>query len=126
MSESNSDGEDKQRKIILLEERNDPAIVTLSSVLKSPLGLAAKIATQCFQKENGLLSYKNDLDVLKRLGVGLESAMHKESYPIANYSSYLFAFPQFIHSSYRARQGNFAEGLIRAILQETRRSNVHP
>jgi DNA modification methylase len=121
MSESNPDSEDKQRKIILLEDTSDPTAQTLLSILKSPLGLAAEIANRCFQKEkkNGLLSYKDDLDVLKRMGAGLESAMRKESYPIANYSSYLFAFQQFIHSSYRARQGNFAEGLIRAILKET-------
>lgn len=115
------DDEVRQRKLILLEDKDDPTISALSTILESPLGLAKDIAFKCFQKDqnNNLLSYKDGLDILKRLGVGLESAMKKNSYPIANYSSYLFAFQQFIHSSYRARQGNFAESLLRAVLEKT-------
>jgi DNA modification methylase len=111
----------KQRKLILLEDNTDPTSAALSTILESPLGLAKEIAFRCFQKDpnNSLLTYKGGLDILKRLGVGLESAMKKNAYPIANYSSYLFAFQQFVHSSYRARQGNFAESLLRAILKET-------
>ena len=119
-----SDGmnnEAKDRKLILLENKSDPTIEALSTILESPLGLAKEIAFRCFLKDpnNNLLSYKDGLDILKRLGVGLESAMKKSTYPIANYSSYLFAFQQFIHSSYRARQGNFAESLLRAVLKKT-------
>ncbi len=111
----------KQRKIILLENKTDHTIAALNTILESPLGLAKEIASRCFQKDQNtsLLFYKDGLDILKRLGVGLESAMKKSTYPIANYSSYLFAFQQFVHSSYRARQGNFAESLLRAILKET-------
>lgn len=121
MKNDNEHDEVKQRKLILLENKNEPTISALSTILKSPLGLAKDIAFKCFQRDqhNNLLSYKYGLDILKRLGVGLESAMKKSSYPIANYSSYLFAFQQFIHSSYRARQGNFAESLLRAILEKT-------
>ena len=121
MKSVDENNEVKQRKLILLENKNDPIIATLSTILESPLGLAKEIAFRCFHKDqnSSLLSYKDGLDVLKRLGVGLESAMKKSAYPIANYSSYLFAFQQFVHSSYRARQGNFAESLLRAILKET-------
>ena len=121
MKDDAENTEVKQRNLILLENKNDPAISALSTILESPLGLAKEIAFRCFQKDkdSSLLSYKNGLDVLKRLGVGLESAMKKSAYPIANYSSYLFAFQQFVHSSYRARQGNFAESLLRSILKKT-------
>ena len=121
MNYDDTNNEVKQRKLILLENKNDPTISALSSILESPLGLAKEVAFRCFQKSenSSLLSYKDGLDILKRLGVGLESAMKKSAYPIANYSSYLFAFQQFVHSSYRARQGNFAESLLRAILRET-------
>jgi len=111
----------KQRKLILLEDKNDTAISALSTILQSPLGLAKEISCRCFEKDpkKGLLTYMENLDILKRMGAGLESAMTKSTYPIANYSSYLFAFQQFVHSSYRARQGNFVESLLRAILKET-------
>ena len=121
MKSDDENNQAKQRKLILLENKTDQTIAALNTILESPLGLAKQIAFRCFQKDqnNSLLSYKNGLDILKRLGVGLESAMKKSAYPIANYSSYLFAFQQFVHSSYRARQGNFAESLLRAILKET-------
>ena len=121
MESDDENNQAKQRKLILLENKTDHTIAALSTILESPLGLAKEIAFRCFQKDkdNSLLSYKDGLDILKRLGVGLESAMKKSAYPIANYSSYLFAFQQFVHSSYRARQGNFAESLLRAILKET-------
>lgn len=121
MKSDDENNEVKQRKLVLLENKSDPTISALSTILESPLGLAKEIAIRCFQKDknSSLLSYKDGLDVLKRLGVGLESSMKKNAYPIANYSSYLFAFQQFVHSSYRARQGNFAESLLRAILKET-------
>ncbi len=121
MKNDDENDESKQRKIILLENKTDPAVEALFTILESPLGLAKELASRCFQKDqnNTILSYKDELDVLKRLGAGLESAMKKSTYPIANYSSYLFAFQQFFHSSYRARQGNFAESVIRAILRKT-------
>jgi DNA modification methylase len=121
MKSDDENNQAKQRKLILLENKTDQTIAALNTILESPLGLAKEIAFRCFQEDqnNSLLSYKDGLDILKRLGVGLESAMKKSAYPIANYSSYLFAFQQFVHSSYRARQGNFAESLLRAILKET-------
>ncbi|MEM0135342.1 MAG: DNA methyltransferase [Thermoplasmatales archaeon] len=121
MKNDEENSEVSRRRLILLENKSDPTIIALNTILESPLGLAKEIAFKCFQKDESttLFSYKNGLDILKRLGVGLESAMNKSTYPIANYSSYLFAFQQFVHSSYRARQGNFAESLLRAILKET-------
>ncbi|BCS91177.1 MAG: modification methylase MjaII [Candidatus Micrarchaeota archaeon] len=127
MNEATNENKEYDRKLILLENDSEPSIHKLKTILQSPLGLAQEIAIKCFQTEDnkGLLSYKDDLDILKRLGAGLESAMNKSEYPIANYSSYIFAFQQFIHSSYRARQGNFAESVIRAILTEAKNVKVY-
>ena len=115
------------RKIILLENKNDKAIQQLLSILCSPLGLAKDLSNNAFDKDGigGLLSYEKNLDFLKKVGAGLESASRKGSYPISDYVSFLFAFQQFFHSSYRARQGNFAESLVRSILTLSTKVKVY-
>ncbi len=127
MSISGQDDMYNDRKILLLEDKNDKSIKQLLSILCSPLGLAKELADRAFSKDskNGLLSYADKLDILKRMAVGLESASRKSSYPISDYASYLFAFQQFFHSSYRARQGNFAESLVRSILTLSNKVKVY-
>ena len=127
MSISGQDDMYNDRKILLLEDKNDKSIQQLLSILCSPLGLAKELADRAFSHDikNGLLSYADKLDFLKGMAVGLESASRKSSYPISDYASYLFAFQQFFHSSYRARQGNFAESLVRSILTLSNKVEVY-
>ena len=115
------------RRIILLEDKNDNTIQQLLSILCSPLGLAKELSNRAFDTDNkgNLLSYEKQLDFLKRAGAGLTSASKKGPYPISDYASFLFAFQQFFHSSYRARQGNFAESLVRTILTLSNKGKVY-
>ena len=127
MNVAGQDDACNDRKIILLENKNDKAIQQLLSILCSPLGLAKDLSNNAFDKQgiDGLLSYEKNLDFLKKVGAGLESASRKGSYPISDYVSFLFAFQQFFHSSYRARQGNFAESLVRSILTLSKKVKVY-
>jgi len=110
------------RSIILLEDDKRTEIQQLIELLASPLGLADDLVELSFDfsASGGLLSKKQKLDSIKKMTAGLASAEQKSSYPIANYSVYLFSFQQFFHSSYRARQGNVLEGIIRRVLEESK------
>lgn len=103
-----------ERRLILLENDKDPSIRVLKEILKSTLNLAKIIICLSFSEASpNLLSIKEKLDSIKKMAAGLASAEKKTSYKIANYAVYLFAFQQFFHSSYRARQGNVLEKLVR-------------
>ena len=92
----------QDRIILLLEE--DPRFSEIKNILKSPLGLVKDLVETCFSSEanRNLLKYEKELDEIKKRVAGITRARSLSSYKIANYSSYLFAFQQFFHSSYRA------------------------
>jgi hypothetical protein len=108
-----------RRKLIILEDSNQKPTQKLLKILESPLGLAKILVCLAFShdQQRNLLSFKSKLDSIKRMAAGLASAELKTD-KIANYSIYLFAFQQFFHSSYRARQGNVLEEIIRSILTD--------
>jgi hypothetical protein len=110
------------RSIILLEDDTVKEVQLLNELLESPLGLARDLVELGFEfnASDGLLSKKEKLDKIKLMTAGLASAERKSSYPIANYAVYLFSFQQFFHSSYRARQGNVLEAVVRQVLQESK------
>jgi len=116
-------GHDLQdRKLILLEDDTDASVRRLKDILESPLGLAKALVCLSFSKDQsqGLLSAKGKLDSIKKMAAGLSSAEAKSGYKVADYAIYLFAFQQFFHSSYRARQGNVLEAVIRTILTDSK------
>ena len=110
----------QERKLILLEDDTDQSIRVLKDTLRSPLGLAKALVCLSFTQDptRGLLGVREKLDSIKRMAAGLASAEAKSNYKVANYAVYLFAFQQFFHSSYRARQGNVLEAVIRTILKD--------
>lgn len=103
----------QDRIMLLIDE--DPALNEIKDICKSPLQLARKLVDSCFAKDlnQGLLKYEHKLDAIKKRAAGITRAEHLAStYKIAAYSPYLFAFQQFCHSSYRARQGEVLEAVI--------------
>lgn len=102
-----------QDRIILLID-NNPRLEETKHILKSPLKLAGKLVRSCFEIDpnQGLLKHERELDDIKRRAAGISRAHDLSSYKIAEYSPYLFAFQQFFHSSYRARQGEVLEAVI--------------
>ena len=110
----------QNRRIILLDKR--PGAVIARGMLRSPLGLVIKLVEALFEKDprKGLLRYKDQLDAIKRRAAGLARAeLLGKSYSVAKYSVYAFAFQQFFHSSYRARQGIVLEKVVEAVLENT-------
>jgi len=112
------------RTILILEELKDerflkPFILTL----KSPLGLAKRVICEAFTKSSEQLKeYREHLDPIKRMVLGLSSAesnADKGDY-LANYTLYQFAFQQFFQSSLRARQGNVLDEALSRILGDSR------
>ena len=96
----------QERLILLLE--NDPQFDDIKDILKSPLGLAIELVKSCFSDNpnRSLLKHERKLDDIKNKIAGIgRSNTFSNTYKIAKYTSYLFAFQQFFHSSYRARQG---------------------
>jgi hypothetical protein len=96
----------QERLILLLE--NDPQFDEIKDILKSPLGLVETLVKSSFSDDpnENLLKHEKKLDDIKNKIAGIgRSNMLSGTYKVAKYSSYLFAFQQFFHSSYRARQG---------------------
>lgn len=109
---------DFQDRLILLLEQDKGSIIA-RHILKSPLGLVLKLINALFadNPEEGLLKYKDKLDEIKKKVAGLARAeQFSHTYRIAKYSLYLFAFQQFFHSSYRARQGLVLEKVVYNVL----------
>jgi hypothetical protein len=102
-----------QDRIILLLDDN-PELEELKDIFESPLGLAKELVISCFKSDphQGLLKYESELDSIKKRAAGITRAHDLSSYKIAEYSPYLFAFQQFFHSSYRARQGEVLEAVV--------------
>ena len=111
----------QSRKLILLEDEGDPAISRLRELLKSPLGLAKVLTCMAFHKgpPHGLYLAQQKLDSIKRIAAGLASAeSHASTYKVAGYAVYAFSLQQFFASSYRARQGNVLEEVLRTTLSD--------
>lgn len=89
----------------------------IKKILKSPLGLASKIVKALF--ENKLWVLKDDLDEIKQFVAGIKRTEKlSDCYSLASYYPYMFAFHQFFHSSFRARQGKVLEQVIHDILTQ--------
>jgi hypothetical protein len=109
------------RQLILLDDPSDPSIQRLGQLLESPLGLAEVLVAMSFHKgpPPGLTLAQRKLDSIKRIAAGLASAeAHATTYRVAGYSVYAFCLQQFFASSYRARQGNVLEEVLRATLKD--------
>lgn len=102
----------------LLTLDSDPTSELIRSVLKSPLGLSHEIIRCLF--ENNFDKIRKELDSIKEFVAGVTRAekLGKE-YTLARFYPSLFAFHQFFHSSYRARQGKTLEEFIKEVLRET-------
>ena len=105
----------------LLTLDSDPTSELIRSVLKSPLGLAHEIIRCLFK--NNFDKIRAELDSIKEFVAGVTRAerLGKE-YMLARFYPSLFAFHQFFHSSYRARQGKTLEEFIKEVLRETDQS----
>jgi hypothetical protein len=109
------------RQLILLGDSADPIIQRLGQLLESPLGLAKVLVAMSFHNgpPPGLTLAQRKLDSIKRIAAGLASAeAHATTYHVAGYSVYAFCLQQFFASSYRARQGNVLEEVLRATLTD--------
>lgn len=102
-----------QDRIMLLIDDN-PQLEEVKDIFKSPLDLAKELVKSCFlgDPNQGLLKHESELDAIKKRAAGITRAHDLSSYKIAEYSPYLFAFQQFFHSSYRARQGEVLEAVV--------------
>ncbi|MDW8297615.1 MAG: hypothetical protein RMJ97_12110, partial [Raineya sp.] len=84
-------------------------------ILKSPLGLAKNISINLF--ENRFYELQEKLDIIKSFAAGVSSSKKFMEYGLARYYPHLFAFHQFFHSSFRARQGKVLEKIIFFVLK---------
>lgn len=101
----------QDRIILLLEESSQ--FKEVKDIFKSPLDLVKELIKGCFtDASQGLLKYEAELDAIKKRVAGITRARSLSPYKIADYSPYLFAFQQFFHSSYRARQGEVLEAVV--------------
>jgi len=105
------------RRLLLLEDNE--ASKEVIQILQSSLGLVKTLVCLAFGDDNkGFRVLTDTLDSVKKVAAGLYAAETKSNYVVANYSRYLFSFQQFFHSSYRARQGNVLEEIIRKTLEK--------
>ena len=85
-------------------------------ILKSPLGLASDITRYLFEEK--LEELKDSLDEIKQFAAGIRRAEQlSASYSVASYYPFMFAFHQYFHSSFRARQGKVLEKMLQHMLQ---------
>ena len=89
----------------------------VKDILKSPLELASDVIKLLF--EENFEELRDDLDEIKQFVAGIEKAQKLSSnYTLASYYSSMFAFHQYFHSSFRARQGKVLEKMIQNILKQ--------
>ncbi len=96
------------RRILSLDKTQETSLV--KKILKSPLGLAYNLVQHLF--ENKFNQIKDNLDTIKQFVAGIERTEHLEEYQLARYYPHFFAYHQYFHSSYRARQGKVLEALL--------------
>ena len=62
---------------------------------------------------------KDDLDEIKQFAAGVARAEKLSTdYTLASYYPFMFAFQQYFHSSFRARQGKVLEKMVQSILKK--------
>jgi len=97
----------------------------VKTILKSPLGLAQELIRLLF--ENNFKEVKDNLDSIKQFVAGItRSEAMGRSYTLAKFYPYLFSFHQFVHSSYRARQGKTLEELFKEVIRQASEDFVVP
>lgn len=104
----------QERTLLLLSDNNEENLFK-KEVLKSPLGLAKSITDALFNFNISDLEEK--LDTIKSFTAGVRSAKKYREYGLARHYPHLFAFHQFFHSSFRARQGKVLEKIIGFVLK---------
>jgi DNA modification methylase len=111
----------QERNFLLLKDDEESKIVR--EILKSPLGLAEALIVNFIECK--LDSLKEKLDSIKQFAAGVASAEGKSpDYTLAMFYPYYFAFHQFVHSSFRARQGKVLEGVFDALLRDYRNIEI--
>jgi hypothetical protein len=91
----------------------------LKEVLKSPLELSLLLVKLLFEQNFNKL--RDDLDQIKFFVAGItraENVAKSTKYTLASQYPNMFAFHQFFHSSYRARQGKVLERMLMSIIGE--------
>lgn len=113
----------ERRFLHLMDYSEETRLV--KDILKSPLGLASDIITSLFEEK--LEELKDGLDEIKLFAAGIERAETLSiSYSLASYYPFMFAFHQYFHSSFRARQGKVLEQMLQRILQQYGRCDSVP
>jgi hypothetical protein len=113
-----------QDRIFLILEDDSDEIKLVKDILKSPLGLAKDIIKCLFDDKFDDL--RNSIDEIKGFAAGIQRADKLKSYSLASYYPYMFAFHQYFHSSYRARQGKVLEKVVQEILKNYGNCNKVP
>ena len=104
-----------ERRFLYLMDPSEE-INLAKDILKSPLGLASEITRYLFEEK--LEELKDSLDEIKQFAAGIRRAEKlSASYSVASYYPFMFAFHQYFHSSFRARQGKVLEKMLQRTLQ---------
>jgi len=112
------------RNFLILGDDSNKTIATSKRMLRSPIGLAEIIITLLF--ENKVEDLVSKLDEIKGFVAGVTSSeKFALDYPLANCYPSFFAFHQFFHSSFRARQGKALEEIVLAILDDTFKCKIY-
>jgi hypothetical protein len=107
----------ERRFLHLIDSNEVEEMQLVKDILKSPLGLASIIITKLF--EDRLTELKDDLDEIKQFAAGIGRAEKLSTdYTLASYYPFMFAFQQYFHSSFRARQGKVLEKMLQSILKK--------
>lgn len=106
-----------ERCLLSLMNDDDKNVQEVREILKSPYELSHDLIRFYIENE---LDYKEEiLDTIKSFAGGIFRARHlSDEYVLARYYSYMFAFHQFFHSSFRARQGKVLEELFKNIIRK--------
>ncbi len=104
----------QERNFLLL--RNDSYSQFAKDILEPVLDLTIKLIINL--NEKNFSSLVNNLDTIKKFAAGINRANSLKDYKIANFYPTFFAFHQFFHSSYRARQGKVLEKTLQKILRD--------
>lgn len=114
-----------QERFLLTLCKDNENTQIVKTILKSPLGLVQKIIELLFQ--NNFKKVKDNLDSIKQFVAGItRSKTFENSYSLAKFYPYLFSFHQFVHSSYRARQGKTLEELFKEVIRKSNKNLFVP
>ncbi len=114
----------RERRFLHLMNPNEETRL-VKDILKSPLGLASDVIKYLF--EENFKELKDGLDEIKLFAAGIQRAQKlSASYSLASYYPSMFAFHQYFHSSFRARQGKVLEKMLEGILQQYGRCDEVP